>query len=95
MKNSITNYNIIIIFLRRSQPSIELLGKDIDYSSSWPWIWGKLNTVQGIINIEFSVKGSKGNGVVKLNATRESKAHPFDVHQFVLVGRDGKNKLLI
>ncbi|KAL1577418.1 hypothetical protein MEW_03568 [Candida albicans P60002] len=84
-----------LYFLRRSQPSIELLGKDIDYSSSWPWIWGKLNTVQGIINIEFSVKGSKGNGVVKLNATRESKAHPFDVHQFVLeVERDGKKQVV-
>lgn len=34
--------------------------------------------------------------MVKLNASRESKAHPFDVHQFVLeVERDGKNKLLI
>ncbi|EMG48316.1 COA1 Cytochrome c oxidase assembly factor 1 [Candida maltosa Xu316] len=85
-----------LYFLRRSQPSTDSLGKDIDFTSSWPWIWGTLNTVQGIIDIEFKVQGSKGAGVVKLNATRESKLHPFDVHAFVLEidNKDGSKQII-
>lgn len=85
-----------LYFLRRSQESIDLLGKDIDFSSSWPWISGELNTVKGRIDIKFNVKGSLGTGVVKLNATRESKLHPFDVHLFVLEvdGNDGTKKIV-
>lgn len=85
-----------LYFLRRSQESIDLLGKDIDFSSSWPWISGQLNTVQGKIDIKFNVKGSLGTGVVKLRATRESKLHPFDIHMFSLEvdGKDGSKKVV-
>lgn len=77
-----------LYFVRRSKIANERLGDGIDFSSSWPWIKGPLNTVRGNIDIEFNVKGDKGNGTLKLKATRESKMDPFDIHHFVLDIKD-------
>ncbi|KAK6199425.1 cytochrome oxidase complex assembly protein 1-domain-containing protein [Scheffersomyces amazonensis] len=75
-----------LYFLRRSETAKKLLGSDINYASSWPWIWGELNTVKGDIDITFDISGDNGaQGTIKLKATRISRAHPFDIHHFLLV----------
>ncbi|KAI5965798.1 uncharacterized protein KGF55_001161 [Candida pseudojiufengensis] len=84
-KSSSPIVNSILYFLRRSQLGNEVLGSNIEFANNWPWIWGKLNTVQGIIDIKFKVKGSNNQiGWIKLNATRQSKMHPFEIHKFIL-----------
>ncbi|KAG7191324.1 uncharacterized protein KQ657_003565 [Scheffersomyces spartinae] len=80
--------NSTMYFLRRSAVAKDQLGDHIDFKTSWPWIWGKLNTVQGDINIHFDVKGDKGLGELRLKAHRESSRHPFIIEQFVLA-KDG------
>ena len=83
-KSSSPIVNSTLYFLRRSTIAHEAIGKKIEFASSWPWIRGKLNTVQGIIDIKFKVKGDEQEAWVILHATRESKMHPFEVHKFAL-----------
>ncbi|KAI3406697.1 hypothetical protein KGF56_000543 [Candida oxycetoniae] len=83
-KSSSPIINSILYYLRRSTIAQDALGKDIDFASSWPWIWGTLNTVQGKIDIKFKVKGSEQKGWLILKADRESKMHPFVISEFVL-----------
>mmetsp|Transcript_3819 Transcript_3819/g.3709 ORF Transcript_3819/g.3709 Transcript_3819/m.3709 type:complete len:189 (-) Transcript_3819:127-693(-) len=82
--------NSVMYFLRRSQNAKQLLGDNINFKQSWPWIWGTLNTVRGDIDIEFSVQGSENSGVLKLKATRESKLHPFYIHHWILQINDAQ-----
>ncbi|CAK9441340.1 uncharacterized protein LODBEIA_P52090 [Lodderomyces beijingensis] len=74
----------VLYYLRRSTVGQDALGGDIEFASSWPWIWGTLNTVQGHIDIKFKVKGSEQSGWLILKANRESKRHPFIVDKFLL-----------
>ncbi|EDK46395.1 hypothetical protein PVL30_004296 [Lodderomyces elongisporus] len=83
-KSSSPIINSVLYYLRRSTIGQDALGKDIDFASSWPWIWGTLNTVQGKIDIKFKVKGFERSGYLVLKAERESKRHPFEVEKFVL-----------
>lgn len=80
--------NSTLYFLRRSSIAKEQLGEGINFASSWPWISGQLNTVQGKIDIEFQVKGSKRSGTLKLKAYRESKLVGFNVDHFILICDD-------
>lgn len=76
--------NSVMYFMRRSQNAKQLLGENIDFKYSWPWIWGTLNTVRGDVDINFAVKGSQNSGTLKLKASRESKIHPFIIHHWTL-----------
>jgi cytochrome c oxidase assembly factor 1 len=73
-----------LYFLRRSTIAKEQLGEGINFSSSWPWISGPLNTVSGHIDILFAVKGSKTSGTLLLKANRDSKIVPFNIQHFIL-----------
>ncbi|CAI5759099.1 unnamed protein product [Candida verbasci] len=79
-----------LFYLRRNKQVENLLGSGIDFAYSWPWISGKLNTVQGLIDIKFKIKGNKNDGYLKLKANRESKLHPFNVENFS-IEIDGKD----
>lgn len=81
--------NSILYFLRRLKIARDELGSGIDFTLSWPWISGELNTVKGNIDILFDVKGANGPGTIKLKCNRSLKLVPFDVEHFVLV-KDGK-----
>ncbi|KAI5968067.1 hypothetical protein KGF57_000257 [Candida theae] len=83
-KSSSPIVNSTLYFLRRSSIAQDAIGKNIEFASNWPWIWGKLNTVQGVIDVKFKVKGDERKAWVVLNASRESKMHPFEVHKFAL-----------
>lgn len=76
--------NSTLYLLRMSDEVTSRLGDNIDFRSLWPWISGTLNTVSGDIDIEFAVKGSIREGMLKLRASRTSKTQPFDVHEFTL-----------
>ncbi|KAH3682204.1 hypothetical protein WICPIJ_006825 [Wickerhamomyces pijperi] len=78
-------------FLRRSQTMKDVLGEKIDFASAFPWVRGQLNQVQGKVNIEFHVKGTKGEGKIKLRADREDRLSDFLIHEWCLIDdKDGK-----
>lgn len=81
--------NSVLYCLRRSDLAKASLGPNIGFSSSYPWIWGPLNTVQSNIDITFNVRGEKNSGTLKLKASRTSKLVPFDIHHWTLVVKDG------
>lgn len=81
--------NSVLYCLRRSDKIKNELGNNIDFTSSWPWISGELNTMQGRIDIEFRVGGDRNKGTLKLKATRDSKLEPFNVHEWKLIIDDG------
>lgn len=82
--------NSVLYCLRRSEAAKQSLGPNIGYASSWPWISGELNTVQGNIDVEFKVKGENEHAMLKLKANRESKLVPFDVKHIYLEFADGR-----
>lgn len=70
-------------FLRRSEKVQGLLGKNIDFTSIFPWISGEMNQVKGKINISFKIAGDNGKiGIVKLVADRPNKSAPLTVHEW-------------
>ena len=81
--------NSVLYCLRRSDVAKAELGPNIGFQSSWPWIWGPLNTVRGDIDVVFGVRGDSGAGKLRLKASRTLKLVPFDVHHFTLETADG------
>ncbi|ODV58314.1 Coa1p, partial [Ascoidea rubescens DSM 1968] len=71
-------------YLRRSKVIRDKLGSNIDYASFIPWINGTLNQVDGFIDIDFKVKGSLNEGVIKLFATRPDKNSVIDIKEWTL-----------
>lgn len=80
--------NSVLYCLRRSEKAKAQLGPNIGFQSSWPWIWGTLNTVKGNIDIEFDVSGDTQSGKLRLKANRTAKFVPFDIEHFVLEVND-------
>lgn len=76
--------NSVLYCLRRSDQAKARLGPNIGFKSSWPWVWGTLNTVKGDIDIEFDVSGDSGSGKLKLKANRTAKFVPFEIEHFIL-----------
>ncbi|EGV64283.1 hypothetical protein PSN45_004033 [Yamadazyma tenuis] len=80
--------NSIFYSLRRNPSVLEQLGENVNYKTSWPWIYGELNTVRGEIDINFAVKGEKNDGILYFKASRPRKADPFTVHHWYLKSGD-------
>lgn len=76
--------NSVLYCLRRSNTCSALLGPNINFRNSWPWIWGTLSTAQGNIDIAFDVKGDRGPGTLRLRAARQNRMHPFDIYEWTL-----------
>lgn len=83
--------NSVLFCLRRSQQVKDALGSNIGFQSSWPWVKGSLNSFKGIVDIEFSVSGTKNSGIVHLKATRDSPDKSFKVTLWTLEVNDYEN----
>ncbi|GMM37668.1 Coa1 protein [Saccharomycopsis crataegensis] len=82
-------------FLRRSDKVKEVLGKNIDFTSAFPWISGEFNQVKGKIDISFKIKGDNGKiGVVKLVANRPNKSVPLTIDEWSVTVDDVKYDLI-
>lgn len=86
--------NSVLYCLRRSEMAKGQLGSNIGFRSSWPWVWGPLNTVKGNIDVEFAVKGDNGPATLRLKATRTLRLEPFDIHHFTLETAEGVHDLM-
>lgn len=71
-----------LYFSRKSKKLNELIGNNIDFKSKFPWISGTLNTMKGIVDINFKIKGNSDYGIILLKAKRESYNDPFKIEHF-------------
>ena len=59
--------------LRVHPKAREVLGDEIYFKHKFPWIWGRINQLSGNIDISFSVKGSRGTGMMTFKSIRRSR----------------------
>ena len=57
--------------LRTSEKGREILGDEINFRDTWPWIWGELNSLHGRIDISYSVKGTKASGMMRFKSVKK------------------------
>lgn len=56
--------------LRTNEEARRLLGDEIYFAQSIPWIWGSIDQVHGRIDISFKVKGTRGAGMMRFRSER-------------------------
>jgi len=68
-----TNSPIITatLYSLRTNPTVrEVLGDEVYFGSKWAWVWGSINLVQGRVDVQFAVKGTKASGMCRFKAKR-------------------------
>ncbi|KAF2085844.1 DUF1783-domain-containing protein [Saccharata proteae CBS 121410] len=76
--------------LRTHPQARELLGDQIYFASSMPWIWGEINQLHGRIDISFGVKGTRGKGTMRFRSDRKSRMGFFETLEWSLTMDDGR-----
>ncbi|KAK9472423.1 cytochrome oxidase complex assembly protein 1-domain-containing protein [Dipodascopsis tothii] len=77
--------------LRRSPLVNRALGNNIRFKHAYPWISGDLDFLHGLIDIEFTIVGSKGvPATVHFRSSRPSKAEPFAMERCEVVTEAGE-----
>jgi hypothetical protein len=59
--------------LRVHPAAREVLGSEIQFKSRVPLIWGTLDQLHGNIDIQYAVKGTKGDGMMRFKSTRKGR----------------------
>ena len=93
-KSSSSTVNSILYALRTNDHARELLGDEIYFASKVPWISGSLSPMQGIIDISFSVKGTKGAAKTKFVALKRRGGF-FETMEWSLLTEDGRELQLL
>jgi cytochrome c oxidase assembly factor 1 len=93
-KSSSSTVSSILYALRTNEQARELLGDEIYFASQVPWISGELAPMQGIINISFWVKGTKGTAKTTFVALRRRGGF-FETVQWSLHLEDGTELQLL
>jgi len=73
----------------------ESLGEDISFKSRMPWIQGTMSQLRGDIDIAYSVKGTRGEGVMRFRSVRRGRMRPYETLDWSLVLRDGHKIVLL
>ncbi|KAF5524830.1 Cytochrome c oxidase assembly factor 1 [Colletotrichum aenigma] len=76
--------------LRTNPRARELLGDEVYFKHQIPWISGEMNQLHGRIDISFSVKGTKGEAVMKFASFRTSHKGLFETTEWSLETPDGR-----
>lgn len=84
-KSSSSVVSATLYALRTSPRARELLGDDIYFRRRVPYIAGDLKPVQGVIDLSFSVRGSRGWGVMTFRSIRPSAKGMFETEEWSLV----------
>lgn len=75
--------------LRTNQEARDLLGDEIYFKHQIPWIHGEINQLHGRIDIWFSVRGTKGEGVMRFASNRPTSKGFFSTTEWSLAMSDG------
>ncbi|KAB5582646.1 cytochrome oxidase complex assembly protein 1-domain-containing protein [Coniochaeta sp. 2T2.1] len=76
--------------LRTSKKAREYLGDEIYFKHQIPWIGGEMNQLRGRIDITFSVKGTKAEGVMRFASNRKTPKGQFETTEWSIVTSDGR-----
>lgn len=76
--------------LRTSPKARAVLGDEIYFKHQIPWIGGVMNQMQGTIDINFSVRGTKGTAVMRFASRRPTVKGMFETHEWSLKTEDGQ-----
>lgn len=76
--------------LRTSPKARAVLGDEIYFKHQIPWIGGGMNQMQGTIDINFSVRGTKGTAVMRFASRRPTVKGMFETHEWSLKTEDGQ-----
>ncbi|KAK6226264.1 hypothetical protein QIS74_02311 [Colletotrichum tabaci] len=76
--------------LRTSPAARELLGDEVQFKHQIPWISGEMNQLHGRINIAFSVKGTRGEAMMRFASYRTSHKGLFETTEWSLETPDGR-----
>ncbi|QPG76403.1 hypothetical protein FOA43_003792 [Brettanomyces nanus] len=89
--------NATMYYLRRSQLAKDHLGDGITYGGLIPYISGKLNTMQGIVDIHTNVEGDNGKATMYLKAGKRfnGEEEKFYIDKWTLVTADGTTLALM
>jgi cytochrome c oxidase assembly factor 1 len=79
--------------LRTNPAAREMLGNEIAFASSMPWIYGTLDLLHGRIDVSWYVKGTKAQGLVKLKCQREGGRGGIFVTEEWSLTPDGGEKI--
>ncbi|OAP60951.1 hypothetical protein AYL99_05953 [Fonsecaea erecta] len=88
-KSSSSTVNSILYALRTNEHARELLGDEIYFASQVPWISGELSPLQGVIDISFWVKGTRGKAKTKFVSLRRGRGGFFETLEWSLQMEDG------
>lgn len=81
--------------LRTNKQAREILGDEIYFAHSIPWIWGEMNQLHGRINIQFEVKGTKQQGTMRFVSTRQGRQGVWETSEWSLhTAKEGMTHLL-
>ncbi|KAG0643046.1 cytochrome oxidase complex assembly protein 1-domain-containing protein [Tuber brumale] len=94
-KSSSSVVSSTLYALRVHPVAREYLGEDISFNSRMPWIQGKISQLRGDIDIAYSVKGTRGEGVMRFRSVRKRRMGPFETLDWSLVLRDGDKIVLL
>ncbi|KAI9798711.1 MAG: hypothetical protein M1825_005038 [Sarcosagium campestre] len=72
-KSSSSVVSSTLYALRTNPRAREVLGDEIYFANKMPWIWGELNQLHGKIDIQFRVKGTKGQGMMRFRSERRQR----------------------
>ena len=76
--------------LRTSARARELLGDEIYFASSVPWINGPIDLVHGKVDIRFDVRGSHcPRATVRFTSSRPARGNMFETTEWSLTMADG------
>ncbi|PWW78747.1 DUF1783-domain-containing protein, partial [Tuber magnatum] len=94
-KSSSSVVSSTLYALRVHPVARELLGEDIWFKSRVPWIQGTMSQLRGNIDIAYSVKGTKGEGVMRFRSVRRGRMGLFETLDWSLAMRDGRKIVLL
>jgi cytochrome c oxidase assembly factor 1 len=88
-KSSSSTVAAILYALRTNERARELLGDEVYFAQRIPWISGQMAQMQGIIDISFRVRGTRGEGLVRFHSARRSARGVWETLEY-WVEVDGK-----
>ncbi|KAH0544671.1 hypothetical protein FGG08_001176 [Glutinoglossum americanum] len=94
-KSSSSVVSSTLYALRTNPDARRALGDEIYFKHKMPWIWGSINQMHGKIDITFSVKGTKGDGVMRFRSERRTRMGYFETLEWSLETPDGQKVSLL
>lgn len=76
--------------LRTSPKARAYLGDEIYFRQQIPWISGEMNQLHGRIDINFAVKGTRANGIMRFHSVRHTPKGVFETLEWSLETADGR-----